>query len=222
MRNVHYRNIGFPKTGTNWLWMQLMSHPEVDGKLDLIFKEYRTVNPSAYKNLYDNFNVSVNLDTHLFSEVGDNYFYNASRLHEHTTHISMTFRNPYEVLNSMFNMEKNRNPNFSLTSSDFTSLKEGKMYVDMDSFFSCWEQCKLSIRYQFYDDLVDDPKRYFEDLCQFLGLTPRYDSKIGIKFKTQKNEPLLFENSEIIQYINSQISLIEEKTNRDLSHWKKE
>jgi hypothetical protein len=225
MKRIHYRNIGFPKTGSTWLWLQFMSHPEVDCKLQMVYKEYRRSTLETYSKMYENYDVTVNLDTHVFInplEELEDCFFSPTNIHGHTTHLSMTFRNPYEILESMFNMEKNRNPNYNFTTDDFTNLNIGKTYVDMDSFFSVWEPCKLNIRYQFYDDLASNSKQYFEDLCLFLGISPSYDSKIGIKFKTQKHEPLIFENREVIQYINSQIGLIEEKCNRDLSHWKKE
>ena len=66
MKKVHYRNIGFPKTGTNWLWVQFMHHPQVDCKLESVYKEYRGTSIQSYKKLYERHDVSINLDTHVF------------------------------------------------------------------------------------------------------------------------------------------------------------
>jgi hypothetical protein len=49
----------------------------------------------------------------------------------------------------------------------------------------------------------------------------RYYKDIGIKFKTDINNPLVFDNEDIIKYINEGISVIEATLDRDLSHWKR-
>lgn len=221
MRKIHYRNIGFPKTGTNWLWVQLMRHPQVDCKLESNYKEYNVSNLALYKKLYEKYDVSINLDVHVYDRLlPENHHLSIEKIHEHTTHITMILRNPYEIINSMFNMEKNRNINYNLTPDEHIN-KCYKTYSDFTKIFSDWERCVLPVKYMFYDDLLNDPENYFYDICDYIGIKRHYKD-IGVKFKTEIKTPLTFDNDEIIKYINTGISVIEDRLDRDLSHWKKQ
>lgn len=224
MKKIHYRNIGFPKTGTNWLWLQFMRHPLVDAKLQLVYKEYNAPDLSSYKKVYEEFDVSVNLDTHAFHNIlGDDYFASPKNIHEHTTHMTMFLRSPYDVLNSMYNMDKNRNSNFKGTQEEYTNINSNivKLYSDFDKIFDYWSNCKVPILYLFYDDLVSDPKQFMYTVCEHIGIKPFYDPKRGPAFQTDKKDPLVFDNQETIDYINKGISVIENRFSRDLSHWKR-
>lgn len=222
MRKIHYRNIGFPKTGTNWIWVQLMQHPLVDGKLNVSYKEHRDKDLMSYRKIYEKFDISVNLDTHVFYDMYDeNYYARPENIHEHTTHITMILRSPYEVLNSMYNMERNRNPNIIHDKTEYTNISNiVKRYADFDHIFKYWDICKLPIKYMFYDDLVNDPKKFMHDICAYIGIKEFYNASKGITFPTDKKDPLVFDNIDAIDYINRGISVIEDKLGRDLSHWK--
>jgi hypothetical protein len=221
MKKIHYRNIGFPKTGTNWLWVQLMKHPEVDCKLESNYKEYSVSNLALYKKLYEKYEVSINLDVHVYDRLlPENHYLSIEKIHEHTTHVSMILRNPYEIINSMFNMEKNRNMNFDFTPQQYIT-KSYKTYSDFKKIFSDWERSILPVKYMFYDDFLNDPENYFYDICDYIGIKRHYKD-IGVKFKTDIKTPLTFDNEEIIKYINASIGVIEDKFSRDLSHWKKQ
>jgi hypothetical protein len=115
-------------------------------------------------------------------------------------------------------MDKNRNINFKLTPEQHIE-KCYKTYSNMKKIFDDWESCKIPVKYLAYDDLKSDPENFFYDICDHIGLK-RYYKDIGYKFKTEINSPLTFDNPMIIKYINEGIDLIEEKLNRDLSHWK--
>lgn len=222
MKKIHYKNLGFPKTGTNWLWLQLMKHPQIDGKLDINYKEYSAPDLSSYKKIYENFDVSVNLNTHTFHNVIDDHFTSPKHIHEYTSHISMILRNPYDVLNSMYNMDKNRNPNFKSSKEEYTNSNSNivKMYSNFEFIFDFWKECKLPVLYLFYDDLVKEPKEFVHTICEHIGITPFYDPNRGVAFQTDKKDPLVFDNQESIDYINKGISVIEDRLGRELSHWK--
>lgn len=225
MRKIHYRNVGLPKTGTSWVWHQLMRHHSVDGKLQDHMKEFKGKSLEDYRKQYDKFDVSVNLDTQLFYDsYDDNHFASPKRIHEHTTHITLSLRNPYEILDSMFNMVSNLNPNHKDSKQAYTDLHSEvvKRYTDYTKIFDYWKSCKIDIKYMFYDDLVTDAKKYMFDICEYIGIKPLYNSKHGRALMTVKKDPLVFDNEETIKYINENISVIEDKLKRDLSHWKKQ
>jgi hypothetical protein len=74
----------------------------------------------------------------------------------------------------------------------------------------------------FYDDMVDNPEKYIFDICEHIGIKPLYHAKMNRVFVTDKKDPLVFDNTSTIKYINENISAIEDKLKRDLSHWKKQ
>lgn len=223
MKRIHYRNLGFPKTGTNWLWLQFMQHPLVDCKLDHRYKEYRGQDLASYKKVYEKYDVSLNLDTHVFYDMYDeNYHARPENIHEHATHLTMILRNPYEVLNSMFNMEKNRDSKLDIRKEQYTNIDSDivKRYSDFKNIFRYWSSCKLTIKYMFYDDLVNDSKKFMYDICDHIGIKPFCNTSRGVAFPTDKKDPLVFDNQSTIDYINKGICDVEEFLNKDLSHWK--
>lgn len=220
MKVIHYRNIGFPKTGTNWLWHQLGRHPQIDGRFNVQYKEFRPKDIESYKKIYQDYNITYNLDTHVFSESPS--YLRPENIHEHTTHITLIFRSPYEVLNSMYNMNKNNNPNSFISKHEYNTIgAKVCQYSDIASIFDYWKSCKLPIKYMVYDDLQNNPQTFMHEICDHLGIKHFCDNNRGIVFPTKKNDPLVFDNIDTIDYINRGINVIEDRLCRDLSHWKK-
>jgi hypothetical protein len=224
MRKIHYRNIGFPKTGTNWLWAQLGKHPSIDGKFDVYYKEYKANDIDSYKKIYEPYDITYNMDPHVFIEHDEGNYLRPERIHEHATHLTMIFRSPYEVLNSMYNMGRNKNLNYLIPRHEYIDIKNNmaRMYSNITGMLKYWEACILPIKYMLYDDLKNDPKQFMHDICDHIGIKPFYDPNKGIIFPTEINDPLVFDNKETIDYINKEISVIENLMQRDLSHWKKQ
>jgi hypothetical protein len=224
MKKIHYRNIGFPKTGTNWLWQQLGTHPQIDGRFnDVSYKEYRTVDLVSYIKVYEKYDITYNMDVNVFQQHDPDHYLRPENIHHHTTHITMFLRNPYEVLNSMYNMEKNRNPNFNVSKEMYINISSPivKRYSDIQEIFDYWENSIIPVKYMFYDDLVENPKQFMFDICEHIGLKSFYNDKKKKVFVTEKNDPLVFDNQTSIDYINKNISVVEDTFKRDLSHWKK-
>lgn len=221
MKKIHYRNIGFPKTGTTWLWHQLMANPSVDAKFDGSMKEFNPSSIEEYQIQYNSYDVSVNLYTWTFITKNPKLFISPKRISEHTTHLSLTFRNPYELLDSWYNFMNRKT--FKISKEDYLNVNNDDFvsFTDMSKLFSNWNQSKLPIKYMFYDDLVDDDKKYIYELCDFLGIEKYYKISQTKSNLTDYKDPLLFTDTVIIDIINDTISAIEEKTKRDLSHWKR-
>ena len=224
MKKVHYRNIGLPKTGTTWLSLQLLRNPFIDYNLSSEFKEYRPNSYDSYIKLYKDFNISFNFDSQVFSKINDeSHFNRPENIHKHTTHLSISLRNPYEILNSMYNMSRNINPNNTDDKTSYTT-ENGyhiNLYCNMKEIFDYWSNCKLTIKFLIFDDLKNDPKKYVLDICEYIGIQPFYDKKLTFQLTTKINDRLIFDSNKVISYINNSISIIEDKIKRDLSHWKK-
>jgi hypothetical protein len=212
MKSIHYRNIGYPKTGTTWLYYQLLYHPNVDGKVFLHEKEFVAKSEIEYKEKYQNYDVSFNLDTHLFQNY-NNLFY--------STHLSCIFRNIYQLLNTWYNYIKNTNMNIKMDQKTYLSLDNPniQMFTNTKKLFNDWEG--HNVKFLFYDDLERDNKEFMYSICDFLNIPRYHDPRIKVKFKTKITEQLVYEDKEIISCINEAISIIEDNTHRDLTHWKK-
>jgi hypothetical protein len=120
-------------------------------------------------------------------------------------------------------MEKNRNNNFTISKEDYANINNPSihLYCNTKKIFDDWANCKLPIKIMFYDDLKQDQQQFMFDICNYIGIKPFYNKNIDVAFKTDINEPLIFEDQQLISYINDGISVIEDYTKRDLSHWKK-
>lgn len=211
MRKLHYQNIGFPKTGTTWVYHQFLYHPEIDCKVDLNHKEFDTNTKEKYLNFYKDYNVSYNLRTLTFTD-SNKLFY--------ATHISFTWRNLFDLLNTWYNYLL-YNPNYKYSVQEFLNVQDYnfKLITDVEKIFTNWKSYK--IKWFFYDDLVADNQLYFYNLCDYIGISKHYDPRIKVKFKTNITKQILFDDENIIKYINNKITIIEDHTHRDLSHWKK-
>jgi len=221
MKKLHYRNIGFPKTGTTWLWHQLMANPAVDAKFDGSMKEFNPSSVEEYQMHYNNYDVSVNLYTWAFVTKNPKLFISPKRISEHATHLSISFRNPYELIDSWYNF-MNRHT-FKISKEDYLNINNDDFnhFTDMNKLFTNWDRAKLPTKYMFYDDLVADEKNYIYDLCDFLEIARHYNPSQLKSNITNYKDPLSFTDKKIIDIINDGISTIEEKTKRDLSHWKR-
>lgn len=210
MKKIHYRNIGFPKTGTTWLYTQLISHPDVDHKPHTAFKEFEGKSKEEYVDFYSNYDVSFNLRTNLYN-VPEQLYY--------ATHISMFLRNPYEILNSYHNFFK-RFPDYKTTAKGFLNFDDWyfRSLTDMNKIFQDWKH--VDLRFFFYDDLNNDPKTFMHSICEFIGIRQYHDPRIGKKLETNITEQLIFKDESIVKYINEQIEITENKTKRSLAHWK--
>lgn len=223
MRVVHYKNIGLPKTGTTWLSLQLSRNPFIDAQVDIHHKEYRPDTFTEYSNFYEKYDVSFNFDINAYMFQDDtNHYLRPENITDYTTHITMSLRNPYELLDSLYNFSLNRGGSQDNKSS-YTKIDGDILakYFNYKKIFHYWSVCKLPIKYMFYDDLCNDPKQYVYDVCDYIGVG-RFYSNINFKLETDYKDPLVFDDSKVIDYINDSISVIEEKTNRDLSTWKKQ
>jgi hypothetical protein len=233
MKKIHYRHIGLPKTGTTWLWLQLSTHPDIDffdksrglrGQQELLeknsLKEKSFDSITEYENFYKEYDISLNFDTWFFSNIDPKITTNINTpVADLATHISMSFRNPYDHLESWFNFYENKN----CTQSQFMNFTN-KTFMELTNYkkiFDDWKSYK--IKGMFYEDMIIDPKQYVKNVCDFLEIKEYYNVSSG-RLKVRKTdyiEKLKWVNDDVIAYIDNQISYVEDFMHRDLSHWKK-
>ena len=230
MKLIHYRNIGLPKTGTTWLWLQLSTHPDIDfftsrtndDKIQCIvdnnnrlntnhsIKEKKFNTSDEYLKFYENYNISLNFDTWFFDNANNEIL-------EKTSHLSLIFRNPYELLESWYNFAMK-----DLTSPErfFTLYHKNLICLtNYEKILNYWS--KFNLKIMFYDDIINNPSQFVGNVCDFLEIKSHYDDELGKKIilKTDHLTKIILAKN-LISYLNYKISYIENFTKRDLSHWK--
>jgi hypothetical protein len=271
MKKVHYQNIGYPRTGTTYLYHSLINNKEIfsqtnsKNKFDKLrnksitsemsFKEnpwqeqnedLMLVDCSQYISIYEKYDISVNFRPWTF-KLSEKHI---DKLAEYTSHASLTLRNPYEVLNSNFNMNwsnhlrnldnlppsgffddwqeyKSKNPDHKGNNLDHV-LDFYIYHFEFSSSVKKWLNFKNKFQIFFYDDLVQDKTLFYKSVCDFIGVD--YNNPIikpmntsdDILTQTNNKDKKSFEfKPNHIEAINYEIDQISNLTGKDLSHWKK-
>lgn len=216
MKKIHYQNVGFPRTGTTWLWDSLAQHPEVfstekfidrlrtrNKTMNFLFKEnlWQELNPSLllenydkYVETYSEYSISMNFRPMTFT-LTDKHI---DRISEYTTHVSITLRNPYDMLDSFYNMQVNLSDQtdldygddkgYSLVANRWVEYKKDRPWVngknqsdtldyyiylfDIPDTIRKWSHFKNNFKVFIYDDLVANRLSFYGTVCEFLGITP--------------------------------------------------
>lgn len=213
MKTIHYLHFGMPRTGTTWLFDQLINHPTVDYNG---IKEHRFFIANGtpileYIDYYKSFNISINMNP--LNWTMDNQL--LLELDSFVTHYSIGFRNPYTCLNSWFNFK-----NFKNHRLDFF-VKE-QLELNMADYKKILKRIKDHVGKQIlvliYDKLIVDPIGYLNTVTDHLGISNhRTPTLIPINTSTEKQK-LQFTDKEVI-IINNLINNFSDYIDKDLTHW---
>jgi len=267
MKKIHYQNVGFPRTGTTWLWRSLIDNPAVfkvdNFSLRLKTRKFALDNkenswqednvekliddPSEYINIYSKYDVSMNFRpfTFMISDAA------IEKIAEYTTHASIIIRNPYEVLDSFYNMQHlfqdDLDKNIVQTTSLGDEWKAYKLlypevsgsnqsdvlnfYIYRFSFANTvrrWLNFKNKFKVFYYEDLVHNPNAFYNSVCEFIGIPfnspiPEIvnDSEGLNKIHNKSNLTHFLFYPDHILTVNREIDQLSEILGKDFSHWKR-
>lgn len=220
MKKRHVINIGLPRSGTTWLWHQLLERP---GFADLAMAKenpYLFFNPNfkVYWKQYCDYEYSANFHTAFW--MLDRYM--IQQLTKHATHVSMIVRNPYDFISRYFDWVDH-----SMSPPEFVdwAINSGIVrYYDIVSRWKGVNQRPFLICY--FEDLVQKPTQFLEQYYRFLGETVKLNTNTNYNKMTNaspKAQKSLVEFSEQQQQIiNLEIDRFIELTGRsDLDRWKR-
>jgi hypothetical protein len=197
------------------------SMPTIE-KLYWSLKEQQYSSKEKYLNFYSKYNISVNFDTWFLKNSYDNVRSWQNEICKESSHLSVSLRNPYDLLNSWYNFcEKKNNSSYKnflqLNNQSFFYLTSYKKMFQKLAFI------RNKVKILFYDDLLNDREKYLGNVCDFMGISYSYNPIIADKviLPTVYSDQLTFDDENIIMHINENICWIEDFTQRDLSHWKK-
>jgi hypothetical protein len=213
MKQIHYLHFGMPRSGTSWLFDQLVTHPAVDytGVKEYPFLVNKGAPMSEYINYYNPFYVSLSMNP--LNWAIDSQL--LGKLDSFATHYSIGFRNPYTFLNSWFNFTdfKKHRPAFYVSEQlelnlvNYTKIiKRIKQYVHKP------------VPIMLYDDLVRSPASYLNTVTDHIGI-PRHPAPTLIPINTStEKQKLQFTDKEVI-IINNLINNFSDYIDKDLTHW---
>lgn len=228
MKRIHYQNIGVPKTGTTRVW-SVLKQLYVFKSSNIIAKE----NPlqeqrklEQYIDIYSPYEITMNFNTHTYRLPPDLI----AKIHEYTTHLTISLRNPWEIINSWYNFcvigthIEEYGPNGK---EIFTANILNDLMFNYPMIFQNWSSCKIPLQVMFYDDLCADPLKYYQTTCDYVGVTyspPNSIMSLQDRIKrvniTEYKENMLDGLSQdIVVEINDRIIETAKLTGRDLSHW---
>jgi hypothetical protein len=206
-------HFGFPKTGTTWLWENLIKHPAIDyqGLKEDPYLFSCDFSTSGYIEHYKKYNFILDFNPR-------NWQLDSSQLRELDsiiTHYSISLRNPYDLLNSLYNFLPRSDDKFDdcwvsdlldLHFVNFSFILE-RLYKNIDK----------PIHIMFYDDFEKDNQAWLDSCLKHLGLSPIpiIDDKINVTNYIKERK---FTDVEISR-INTGINQTAELINRDLTHW---
>lgn len=219
MKHLHLLHIGYPKTGTTWLWNRLVEQPWFSAPGDKENASLIYGQPiKNYIKFYKNFEITGNFCVHNFGL--DRYLIdNLSKIP--TVNISLSLRNPYEFYWSFYNsLPDQKNISFD----DFTkNFINQSWYNDTVKIIDRWKlKFKKRFKIYFYDDLKENALEYFEtylkDNClENMPIAPILtESSNKTSYNPLKSK---FLSPTVCDTLDKQIIKIQKNIDRDVQHW---
>lgn len=213
MIDQHIVNIGFPKTGTDWLWSHAGFGPLSAKENRILMQE---LDFDKYIKHYSQYRVSANFQTNLWHV--DREIINF--VHQHATHITIILRNPFDFVQSYFDwIYVGQEPQSLLNHIVYSGFMQYRDIVDR------WNTNDNRFQMFFFDDLENNPFKFFQDYMAFCQIPVEqnkninYNVKINANRKTTKAK-LKF-SADQVNFINNQVDRFQPLVNRDLTHWKR-
>ena len=219
MKKIHLINIGLPRCGTSWLWVNLSHHPALNFK-NYYIKENTALfddkNFYKYAETYSPYDISANFNPGLWIIDKDLIKF----LGNYSTHVSVILRNPYEYAERYYDFLKDND-----STDEFINWLIDVKILNYSSFVKRWKDnippdVKFKIFY--FDDLKKDSKLFLSNYFKFIGIdatiNDTHKNIINKSKKLQKTKLNFTENQKNI--INGYIDDFSNMIEQDLTHWK--
>lgn len=216
MKKIHYLNLGMAKAGTSAMFDILCQHPAVDyhGYKENYGYSHHNWTLEKYIDYYKNFDVSLNFCPIQWSMEGKKI----KELDSGFTHASMVFRKPMAFVHSLYAYTFQQETH---TAESFIDMMLETNQLDYTEIVKRWTS--LSNRpflMLFYDDLTSDPKMFYNQIVNFIGID-EYEFDTSKQVNVTKNEKILLVPTKTqVKKINSLVEEFENFSQRELTHWK--
>lgn len=206
MQSKHYVYLGMQKTASSWLYCTLLQSKQID------YRGPKVPNPAinkdweVYDKFYSRFDFSLSFRATITLSDSDQF----AEINRRATHQTITFRNPFEYANCLYNFWRIEN----MTSDEF--LYAFNQWFDYSTLL---QRVSPRARVFFYDDIVADPQGYVNKITDYLEMEPvaAIPEKIN---PVNYVKPLEFTNNAVM-LLNQRIDAFQDVVKCDLTHWKR-
>ena len=157
MKLKHYANIGTAKSGSTWLFENLLKSNAIDYNKEKEIKYNIFLNEKNYTEYFKKFNFSLNFQV---ASWGID-LRQISFIKRHSTHCSIILRNPYQFVDSFYNFIK-------VTETDGDSFVESIAdhirYADMLKRWHDHDNFKIF----YYDHMCSNSQNYLNSVTDFI------------------------------------------------------
>lgn len=228
----HYEYLGYPRSGSTFLYNVFKKHSYFSNSFKELRKENNMLEQGKsiqeYKNVYLNYDYSMNMCTR-------NSLLNSSQIKELakcTDKFFFLVRNPYDFLKSVCNFvdgsDVMRSEAFMYSVLDYTrTIDRIKKLVDSDVGVFIFDDL-IENKYNFVEkifDFLEVPNEPVIDGTEFTNTSKLYSySVLGRSIGPIDNKPTIeleFTAGQI-ELINNYIDKFSDYMQKDLSHWRKE
>ena len=221
MKKIHLLNIGYPKSGTSWIWEHFCKLPEISIPMEKENKRFFSGQPlENYIACYNKWDMTGNFFTYNFAL--DRY-----RLKQlssiDTARASFILRHPVDLAWSLYFFLK-------IDQSQTTFPEYCIQLLDQSWFFSAhkiinrWqEQFGERFHIFYYEDFVKDNKQFFSVFCQeMLDLdcnTIEFNNTL-INSTNYCGQHKPYIGPVLTNRFNMHIEELQKVVDKDLSHWR--
>lgn len=216
MPNIHYINFGTAKTGTTWLYRQLLKNQDIASSMRDKDKEppmELVSDQKAYVDYFNNTPFSVNFQPNLW--MLDSYQLNW--LETVQTHCSIIFRNPFDIIDSYYNFWVSRsrmNPNAIKTGDDFV-----ESFGEYFQYSKILKRLPKNVHVMIYDNIKNNPVEAIDSLFKYLEI-PRLPITLETINATNKTKSLTFSDN-AVKVLNCHIVEFQECISTNVLGWMK-
>ena len=213
MIEKHIVNIGFPRTGTTWLWYSAGFDPDHDKENNILTTD---LNFDQYVRYYSQYQISANFNPSLWCVDREIIKF----IQQHATHITFIVRNPFNFIERFFD--------FIHRGEDVAVLTESLVFggfLNYKDIVDRWTDSNTKFKILFFEDLEHDPTKFFQEYMDFCQIPIaknkiiNYNVKVNANLKQEKIR--LNFTSDQTKFINQEIDRFQTLVDRDLTHWKK-
>jgi hypothetical protein len=167
--------IGAPKAGSSWLFEALRAHADVfvpPAKDIHFFDKHYARGWSWYQRFF-----SARTQEAASGEISHDYYAcpeAPARIHRHVPDVRLIccLREPGDFMQSAYRYARNHHRGYDIGFDGYRDLPVARGYVDyvanLRRFYARFPDNALHVT--FFDELQDDPRRYFSDICRLLGV----------------------------------------------------
>lgn len=213
MINKHIVNIGYPRSGTTWLWENANFEPKLDKENAILTT---SLDFDHYVKYYKQYQISANFQPNLWCVDREIIQF----VQQHSTHITLIVRNPFDFVERYFDWIY-RDQNIK-TLTDYIVYNGFVNYRDV---VDRWSSNATKFKVFFFDDLTSHPEKFFKQYMLFCEIPIANNEQINYTTKVNANPKRdrikLDFTQEQVKFINNQIDQFQVVAGRDISHWKR-